>query len=123
VSDGAQKSRAKFHYSSSSIQALPQRHLNAMPEIKMFRRMGKNFSSFGIPLLRPRPRSGNQFRLQSTLPEQKPFWSASKVLLLTTCTASLTYLYGVNDVSSHFKIPWINSAKPRYGNKRDMEKV
>lgn len=88
----------------------------------MFRHAGKNFSKL-LTSVRRSSRTGVQVRLQSTLPDSRPFWSPSRVFLLTSFTASLTYLYGVNDASSQFKLPWVNSIRPRYGNKKDMEKV
>jgi D-lactate dehydrogenase (cytochrome) len=55
---------------------------------------------------------------------QRPLWTSRRVLLLTAFTASLTYLYGVNDASPHFKLPWPGGfRKPSYANKTDMEKV
>ena len=55
--------------------------------------------------------------------DQKPFWTAGRVLLFTAFTGSFTYLYGVNDAGKRFQLPWLNSAMPNYANKRDMEKV
>ncbi|KAF2488893.1 D-lactate dehydrogenase mitochondrial precursor [Lophium mytilinum] len=54
---------------------------------------------------------------------QRSPWTSGRVLLFTAFTASLTYLYGVNDASSHFKLSWANFRKPSYANKTDMEKA
>ncbi|OCK83134.1 D-lactate dehydrogenase mitochondrial precursor [Lepidopterella palustris CBS 459.81] len=54
---------------------------------------------------------------------QKSFWSSGRVLLFTAFTGSLTYLYGVNDATSRFQLPWIRPTKPSYACKADMEKA
>ncbi|KAF2757360.1 D-lactate dehydrogenase mitochondrial precursor [Pseudovirgaria hyperparasitica] len=65
--------------------------------------------------------SGTRDGQHSNVLSQKSFWTASRVLLFTSFTASLTYAYGLSDTSPHFHIPWLSAAKPRYGNKKQME--
>jgi D-lactate dehydrogenase (cytochrome) len=71
-------------------------------------------------------RIGNATRFRSTIAtsyRKAPFWTPGRVLLLTTFTGSLTYLYGVNDgrFSRGPKKPAFQI--PSYGTKNDMEKV
>ncbi|ORY11521.1 D-lactate dehydrogenase mitochondrial precursor [Clohesyomyces aquaticus] len=54
---------------------------------------------------------------------QRPFWTPSRVLLFTALTGTSAYLYGVNDSTPRFRLSWLQSFKPRYASKTDMEKA
>jgi hypothetical protein len=73
------------------------------------------------------PRAGrNVYRTKSTIstsPTRRTFWTTSRVLLLTTFTGSLTYLYGINDGRFSPGSKRIITPVPSYGTKGDMEKV
>ncbi|WPH01710.1 Hypothetical protein R9X50_00456200 [Acrodontium crateriforme] len=66
-------------------------------------------------------------RLQSTVTSSNPthFWSTSRVLLFTAFTGTLTYLYGINDASSHLKQPSPSgyTTTPVYAKKADLERA
>jgi D-lactate dehydrogenase (cytochrome) len=67
----------------------------------------------------------NSYRTNSTFsqPGKTAFWTSGRVLLLTSFTASLTYLVGISDVTRTIR-PWKTvPRRPSYGTKRDMEKV
>ncbi|KAE9983321.1 hypothetical protein EG328_010109 [Venturia inaequalis] len=59
----------------------------------------------------------------SAQPGRAPFWTSGRVLLLTSFTASLTYLIGISDVTPSVQ-PWNTVPRvPSYGTKGDMEKA
>ncbi|KAF2176188.1 D-lactate dehydrogenase mitochondrial precursor, partial [Zopfia rhizophila CBS 207.26] len=92
----------------------------------MFRLPAARVRQLVSPLLRR-----GVLRTQTTTAEQaskpkigqKLFWTSSRVTLFTALTGSLAYIYGVNDVSSRFQLPWVWSLRPRYASKTDMERA
>lgn len=62
----------------------------------------------------------------SPVHSQSPFWTTGRVLLLTTFTGSLTYLYGINDSSSHLRQTLAapqTPPKPVYAKKAELEET
>ncbi|KAF2435680.1 D-lactate dehydrogenase mitochondrial precursor [Tothia fuscella] len=74
-------------------------------------------SKFARDVSRSRNTSSSQYR-------KAPFWSSGRVLLLTTFTGTLTYLYGINDGFLKHRPKKATFAQvPSYGTKGDMEKA
>ncbi|KAK5712513.1 D-lactate ferricytochrome c oxidoreductase [Elasticomyces elasticus] len=56
-------------------------------------------------------------------PPTQHFWTTGRVGLITAFTASLTYLYGINDLSSNIRTQSANQQKPVYATKQELEKA
>ncbi|TKA26066.1 hypothetical protein B0A54_17232 [Friedmanniomyces endolithicus] len=68
-------------------------------------------------------------RWQSTTPRQTPipiqhaFWTTGRVALVTAFTGTLTYLYGINDLSSYLRNDTPKRSTPVYANKSELQKA
>ncbi|KAK4966278.1 D-lactate ferricytochrome c oxidoreductase [Elasticomyces elasticus] len=56
-------------------------------------------------------------------PPVQHFWTSGRVALITAFTASLTYLYGINDHSSNIRMQSAKQQKPLYATKQELEKA
>lgn len=88
----------------------------------IFRTANQSFrNTFWIKQSRPCPR---RWLSNETRQLQRQFWTTGRVLLFTTFTGSLAYLFGIGDSSSFFKrnlAAGTKPSKPVYANKRELE--
>jgi len=60
---------------------------------------------------------------QRPIQTSKTFWTSGRVLLLTSFTGSLTYLYGVTDAGANLGKTWRRSSAPAYASKTELVKA
>ncbi|KAK0937925.1 D-lactate ferricytochrome c oxidoreductase [Friedmanniomyces endolithicus] len=62
-------------------------------------------------------------RQTPTLVIQHAFWTTGRVALVTAFTGTLTYLYGINDFSTHERSKTPKQPTPVYANKTELQKA
>ncbi|KAK4894745.1 D-lactate ferricytochrome c oxidoreductase [Elasticomyces elasticus] len=72
---------------------------------------------------RPHRRWQSTATLPSSTARPRHFWTTGRVALITAFTASLTYLYGINDHSSNIRTLSAKQQKPVYATKQELEKA